>query len=355
MSGFDANQVYTVSVHDPPATTSPDSPSETERLLLDFLLRYRVGGGVHLQASLPCAFPRVSNLPRTRPHDRDKLRGNLLLKQHQLEVDLRHVGLYNDELAHAIPDRPADVLPLVRVPAPLLLDSSALTISQFENAATKAARIILYPLAAGSEERTEVAAQSIPKVQVTLRSGLNMLQFRGLTADTMNKLVRIPGIVISPSRWCEKVLGDRASGEANKNCECYVPRPHQARSHSGSAHPPRDPAAYSQPFWWRRDPIREPARRRELRRETVVRCVCGCARWRKGWRQQDGRVPSWPVVVFRALTAAAGIPMTKKKFAELELSLLHLQQNVEIPETHLVIHPVIQRAVEQVPPLLPND
>lgn len=39
--------------------------------------------------------------------------------------------------------------------------------------------------------------------------------------------------------------------------------------------------------------------------------------------------------------------MAKKKFAELELSLLHLQQNVEIPETHLIIHPVIQRAVEQ--------
>lgn len=43
-----------------------------------------------------------------------------------------------------------------------------------------------------------------------------------------------------------------------------------------------------------------------------------------------------------------GIPMTKKKFAELELSLLHLQQNVEIPETHLIIHPVIQRAVKEV-------
>lgn len=39
--------------------------------------------------------------------------------------------------------------------------------------------------------------------------------------------------------------------------------------------------------------------------------------------------------------------MTKKKFAELELSLLHLQQNVEIPETHLIIHPTIQKAVEQ--------
>ena len=45
--------------------------------------------------------------------------------------------------------------------------------------------------------------------------------------------------------------------------------------------------------------------------------------------------------------SATGIPITKKKFAELELSLLHLQQNVEIPETHLIIHPVIQRAVEQ--------
>lgn len=49
-----------------------------------------------------------------------------------------------------------------------------------------------------------------------------------------------------------------------------------------------------------------------------------------------------------SLQAFLGIPITKKKFAELELSLLHLQQNVEIPEIHLVIHPVIQKAVEQV-------
>ena len=39
--------------------------------------------------------------------------------------------------------------------------------------------------------------------------------------------------------------------------------------------------------------------------------------------------------------------MTKKKFAERELSLLHLQQNVEIPEMHFTIHPIIQRAVEE--------
>ncbi|KAJ3032718.1 hypothetical protein HDV00_007194 [Rhizophlyctis rosea] len=41
-----------------------------------------------------------------------------------------------------------------------------------------------------------------------------------------------------------------------------------------------------------------------------------------------------------------GIPMTKKKIAELELSLLHLQQNVEIPEINLNIHPIVQRAIQ---------
>lgn len=44
MSGFDANRVYNVAVHDLPATTTPDSKSETEKLLLDFLQSYRVGG-----------------------------------------------------------------------------------------------------------------------------------------------------------------------------------------------------------------------------------------------------------------------------------------------------------------------
>ena len=43
-----------------------------------------------------------------------------------------------------------------------------------------------------------------------------------------------------------------------------------------------------------------------------------------------------------------GIPMAKKKIAELELSLLHLQQNVEIPEISLSIHPAVQRAIDEV-------
>lgn len=44
MSGFDANQVFTVNVHESPASTSADTPSQTEKLLLEFLLQYRVGG-----------------------------------------------------------------------------------------------------------------------------------------------------------------------------------------------------------------------------------------------------------------------------------------------------------------------
>ena len=50
------------------------------------------------------------------------------------------------------------------------------------------------------------AATSIPTVQVTIKTGLNMLQFRGLAAEVLNKLVRVPGIVISTS-----VLSSRAT------------------------------------------------------------------------------------------------------------------------------------------------
>ncbi|OSX67840.1 hypothetical protein POSPLADRAFT_1043031 [Postia placenta MAD-698-R-SB12] len=167
MSGFDADRVYSVSVHDVPEPTGPESPSQTERLLLDFLLQYRVGGEFIY---------------------REKLRANLLLKHYQLEVDLRHIGLYNDELAHAIQDKPAEILPL------------------FENAATRAARTILFPLANGQNDDADSASQTIPNIQILMKAGLNLQQFRDLSANTMNRLVRIPGIVISAS-----VLSARAT------------------------------------------------------------------------------------------------------------------------------------------------
>ena len=44
--------------------------------------------------------------------------------------------------------------------------------------------------------------------------------------------------------------------------------------------------------------------------------------------------------------AKTGVPSTKKKWAELELSLLHLQQNVEIPELVLSFPDVVQEALD---------
>lgn len=149
---------------------------------------------------------------------RDKLRGNLLLKQYLLEVDLRHISLYNDELAHAIQDRPSDILPLVShltIPLSFARNNRC---SQFENAASKAAKSILFPLSNTPEARAQ-AAKDVIMIQITLRSGLNMLQFRDLTANTMNKLVRIPGIVISAS-----VLSSRAT-KIHLQCKvCGSPR-----------------------------------------------------------------------------------------------------------------------------------
>ena len=108
MSGFDLDRVYSVSVHDQPAA-NPDAPSETLRLLNEFLLQFRVGGDFIYRL-----VPRIVLLCIFLPLYRDKLRANLLLKQFHLEVDLRHVALYNEDVAHAIQDRPGVVLPMVR-------------------------------------------------------------------------------------------------------------------------------------------------------------------------------------------------------------------------------------------------
>lgn len=95
---------------------------------------------------------------------------------------------------------------------------------------------------------------------------------------------------------------------------------------------------------------------------------CGVKPWfdafvgtRGGGKDGDSKMGTWTrsekstkKTSLKLFVVCSGIPMTKKKFAELELSLLHLQQNVEIPETHLIIHPVIQRAVEQVRSIFPT-
>ncbi|KAG8932188.1 minichromosome maintenance protein 5 [Tulasnella sp. 418] len=187
MSGFDPNQVYVVPVHPVNPSANNDQPSESLESLKDFLLSFRIGEEFIY---------------------RDRLRANLLLKHYQLEVDLHHVSLFNSSLADAILKRPADIMPL------------------FETAATSAARTILFPLAraelaAAAARRAEAetaeggdvrsknlqkAELEVPGVQVSIRTGQNLMKFRDLTADVLTKLVRVPGIVISAS-----VLSSRAT------------------------------------------------------------------------------------------------------------------------------------------------
>ncbi|KAK9472278.1 dynein heavy chain, N-terminal region 1-domain-containing protein [Dipodascopsis tothii] len=42
----------------------------------------------------------------------------------------------------------------------------------------------------------------------------------------------------------------------------------------------------------------------------------------------------------------AGVPAARKKLVELELSLLHLQQNIEIPQLTLAYHPLVQHVID---------
>ena len=40
-------------------------------------------------------------------------------------------------------------------------------------------------------------------------------------------------------------------------------------------------------------------------------------------------------------------PSVEKKIAELEMGLMHLQQNIDIPEINLVIHPTVLAAIKK--------
>lgn len=163
MSGFDQNRVYSVQVL--PGEERRDTPAETEKLFFEFLYGFRVGGEFVY---------------------RDRLRSSLLLGIHTLEVDVADVNIYNESLAQKVQERPGEVVPLL------------------ESALLRLARQILHPLgrpnANGDIPNAAAGAEDdIPDIQVTLRSGMNMKQFRDLTADTLTKLVRLPGIVINAS------------------------------------------------------------------------------------------------------------------------------------------------------------
>jgi hypothetical protein len=72
--------------------------------------------------------------------------------------------------------------------------------------------------------------------------------------------------------------------------------------------------------------------------------TAGCIHFHVSFRPKKKENEELTLQVLRI----SGIPMTKKKIMELELSLVHPQQNVGVPGTHLITLPMIQKAVERV-------
>ncbi|KGB79587.2 minichromosome maintenance protein 5 (cell division control protein 46) [Cryptococcus deuterogattii R265] len=147
-----------------------NAPSEIERLFYDFLHGFRI---------------------EDQWTYRDALRSALLLKHHTLEVDLRDLVVWNEELAQKVQEKPGEMIPLL------------------EAALLKYARDLVRPTSETDREREReraqngqpsLAAEEVPDMQVAIKSGMNLLQFRQLNANTLTTLVRLPGIVINASQ-----------------------------------------------------------------------------------------------------------------------------------------------------------
>ncbi|AAW41973.1 ATP dependent DNA helicase, putative [Cryptococcus deneoformans JEC21] len=147
-----------------------NAPSEIERLFYDFLHGFRI---------------------EDQWTYRDALRSALLLKHHTLEVDLRDLVAWNEELAQKVQEKPGEMIPLL------------------EAALLKYARDLVRPTSEADREREReraqngqpsLAAEEVPDMQVAIKSGMNLLQFRQLNANTLTTLVRLPGIVINASQ-----------------------------------------------------------------------------------------------------------------------------------------------------------
>nr|ODN87819.1 minichromosome maintenance protein 5 (cell division control protein 46) [Cryptococcus depauperatus CBS 7841] len=148
--------------------------SEIEKLFYEFLHGFRIDGQWTY---------------------RDALISALLLKHHTLEVDWRDLMAWNEELAQKMQEQPGEMVPLL------------------EAALLKYARNLVRPTGDADRERERervqngqpsLAAEEVPDMQVTIRSGMNLLHFRQLNAshqaNTLTTLVRLPGIVINASQ-----------------------------------------------------------------------------------------------------------------------------------------------------------
>lgn len=160
-AGFDTGRIYSAQVlAGNEDSRAPEAPVQIEQSLFEFIQRFRMGNDYVY---------------------RDRLRANLLAKQFVIDVQLEHVQLWSNALAQSFRETPGEMLPL------------------FEAAAKRSANAILYPISTKGEIRGVT-----PDVQVTLRSGANLIGMRDLHADSIAHLVRLPGIVVGASTFSSR-------------------------------------------------------------------------------------------------------------------------------------------------------
>lgn len=156
MSGFDDMGVFFVDTFATDEMNSGDSGAKMNMMnikkkLREFLRQFQTGQFNYVY--------------------RDSLRNNYTSGRYWLEVDLKDVNSYDEELGELVKKQPTEVLPL------------------FEEAAKEVADEITRPRPEGEE--------NVKPIQVMLRSEANPILIRQLTADQVAKLYKVSGIVVA--------------------------------------------------------------------------------------------------------------------------------------------------------------
>jgi DNA replication licensing factor MCM5 len=127
---------------------------------------------------------------------RDQLKSCHINGANKLQVKLEHVAQYDEKLMEALMETPNEQLEL------------------FESAA----KAVLKSLLTVSEQQSKDSDVLVPDVQVLLQSDERPTPMRSLGSNDMNRLVCIPGIIISATRAFAKATSVVLMC---KNCESY--------------------------------------------------------------------------------------------------------------------------------------
>ncbi|KAF9217244.1 minichromosome maintenance protein 5 [Podila verticillata] len=155
--GWDAGHTYTAQVLPPQNDSQQRSLDNIQESFFSFIQHFHING-VYIY--------------------RDQLRNNTMMRRYLLEVDVGDLITFDQDLAHGLSNRPAELLPL------------------FEKAVQRHAKRILHTGVA-----TEV---EVEEYQVALHSSANMIKIRHLNANSISKLIRISGIIIAASPLTSK-------------------------------------------------------------------------------------------------------------------------------------------------------